>query len=146
MPFWNLFYTLDSSSFLWLLKTAKGRASQVALVVKNPPANAGDLRDEGSITGSGSSPWVGNGNPLQYSCLENLMDREAWWATVHGVAESWTQLSMSMNKLSRWGSCCCPTDHHMSSKAVLLVYLPGMPWSCPKRVIQVVWHVPCMGL
>ena len=82
MPFWNVFYTLDSSSFLWLLKSAKGRASQVALVVKNPLVNAGDIRDEGSITGSGSSPWVGNGNSLQYSCLENLMDREAWWAAV----------------------------------------------------------------
>ena len=49
------------------------------------PANAGDL---GSIPGSGRSPERGNGNPLQYSCLENPVDREAWWATVHGVAES----------------------------------------------------------
>ena len=52
------------------------------LVVKNPPANAGDA---GSIPGSGSSPGEGNGNPLQYSCLENPMDRGAWRATVHGV-------------------------------------------------------------
>ena len=66
--------------------------SQVALVVKNPPTNAGDIRDEGSIPGSGRSPGEGNGNPLQYSCLENPMDREAWWATVHGVAKSQTQL------------------------------------------------------
>ena len=58
-------------------------------VVKNPPANAGDLGDSGSIPGSGRSPGEGNGNPLQYSCL----DREAWWATVHGVAKSQTQLS-----------------------------------------------------
>ena len=57
----------------------------MALAVKNPPANAGD-RNEGSITGSGSSPGGGNGNPLQYSCLENLMDREVWWPTVHEVA------------------------------------------------------------
>ena len=64
-------------------------ASQVALVVKNPPANAGDRRDAGSIPGLGRSPGEGNGNPLQDSCLENLMDRGAWWATVHGVvAES----------------------------------------------------------
>ena len=52
--------------------------------------NAGDL---GSIPGSGRSPGEGNGNPFQYSCLENLMDRGAWRATVHGVAKSWTQLS-----------------------------------------------------
>ena len=59
----------------------------VVLVVKNPPANAGDLRDVGSILGPGRSPGGGNGNPLQYSFLENPMDREAWWATVHGVAK-----------------------------------------------------------
>ena len=55
-------------------------------VLKNPPANAGDTRDLGSIPGVGRSPGVGNGNPLQYSCLENSMDRGAWRATVHGVA------------------------------------------------------------
>ena len=58
------------------------------LVVKNPPAKAGDIRDTGSIPGSGRSPGEGNGNPLQYSCLKNPMDRGAWWATVHGVAQS----------------------------------------------------------
>ena len=63
-------------------------ASQVALLVKYPPTNAGDPRDVGSIPGSGRSPGGGHGNPLQYSCLENPMDRGAWWATVHGVAES----------------------------------------------------------
>ena len=60
-------------------------ASQVALVVKNLPANAGDV---GLIPGSGRSPGEGNGIPLQYSCLGNPMDREAWWAIVHGVAKS----------------------------------------------------------
>ena len=59
-------------------------------VVKNLPANAGDM---GSIPGSGRSPGEGNGNTFQYSCLENPMDRGAWWAAVHGVAKSWTQLS-----------------------------------------------------
>ena len=59
-----------------------------ALVVKNPPADAGDLRDVGWIPGSGRSPGEGNGNPLQYSCLENPMDRGAWRATVHGVTEA----------------------------------------------------------
>ena len=68
-------------------------ASQVALVVKNLPVMAGDVRDMGLIPGSGRSPGGGNGNPLQYSCLENSMDRKAWWATVHGVTKSWTQLS-----------------------------------------------------
>ena len=60
-------------------------------VVKNLPANAGDTRDMGSIPGSGRSPGVGNGNLLQYPCLENSMDN--WWATVRGVAKSQTQLS-----------------------------------------------------
>ena len=58
--------------------------------VKVSARNAGDL---GSIPGLGRSPGEGNGNPLQYPCLENPMDGGAWWATVHGVAESWTQLS-----------------------------------------------------
>ena len=57
-------------------------------------ANAGDIRYMGSITGLGSSPGEGNGNPFQYFCLENPMDRGALWATVHGVAKSWTQLSI----------------------------------------------------
>ena len=57
----------------------------MALVVKNLPANAGDVRDEGLTPGLGRSPGGGHGNPLQYSCVENSMDRGAWWATVHGV-------------------------------------------------------------
>ena len=56
-------------------------------MVKNAPANAGDIRDAGSILGSGRSPGAGHGHPLQYSCLENAMDREAWWAMVPGVAK-----------------------------------------------------------
>ena len=60
-------------------------------VVKNPPANSGDA---GSIPKWRRSPGVGNGNPLQCSCLKNFMDRRAWWATVHGVAKSQTRLSM----------------------------------------------------
>ena len=63
-------------------------ASQVALVVKNLPANAGDMRDAGLIPGLERSPGGGHGNPLQYSCLENPTDRGAWWATVHRVTES----------------------------------------------------------
>ena len=60
------------------------------LVVKNLPANAGATGDLGSVPGSGRSPGGGNGNPLQYSCLENSMDRGARWATVHGITQSWT--------------------------------------------------------
>ena len=61
--------------------------------VKNLPANAGDTRDAVSIPGSERSPGEGNGNPLQYSCLENLGDRRAWRTTVYGVAKSRTRLS-----------------------------------------------------
>ena len=60
---------------------------------KNPPASAGDVGDAGSIPGSGRSPGEGNGNPHQYSCLENSTDRGIWQTTVHGVAKSWTRLS-----------------------------------------------------
>ena len=62
-------------------------------MVKNPPANAGDAQNAGLIPGSGRSPAEGYGNPLQYSCLENPMDRGARWATVHEVAKSRTRLS-----------------------------------------------------
>ena len=62
----------------------------MVLVVKNPLASAADVRGLGLIPGSGRSPGEGYGNPLQYSCLENLMDRGAWWATVDEVAKSQT--------------------------------------------------------
>ena len=68
-------------------------------MVKNLPANARDVRDVGSIPGLGRSPGAGCGNPLQYSCLENPMDRGAWWATVHGVTKSWTWLSTHTHML-----------------------------------------------
>ena len=69
------------------------RPSQVALVVKKPPANVRDARDLASIPGLERSPGGENGNPLQYSCLGNPMDRGAWWAKVHGVEKNWTWLS-----------------------------------------------------
>ena len=76
------------------LKFAGGQnvplVSQVALVVKNLPANAGDIRDMGSIPGLGRSARGGHGNPLQYSCLENPMDRGVWRAIVHRVTKSQT--------------------------------------------------------
>ena len=69
------------------------RASQVVLVLENSPAMQMDIRDMGSGPGSGRSPGGGHDNPLQYSCLENSMDRGAWWATDHGVAKSRTRLT-----------------------------------------------------
>ena len=77
-------YTLYIYIYVYL------RASQVVLVVKNQPANAGDLRDAGLIPGLGKSPGRGHGNLLQYSCLEDPMDRGAWRATVHMVTKSQT--------------------------------------------------------
>jgi len=64
------------------------RGDQVVLVVKNPPANAGDIGNSGLIPGWGRSPGGGNGNPLQYSCLGIPRDRGTWWATVHRVSKS----------------------------------------------------------
>ena len=70
--------------------TFEAQASQVALVVKNLPASAGDISDTGLIPGSGRSPGAGHGNPPQYFCLENPTDRGAWWASVHRVTKSRT--------------------------------------------------------
>ena len=81
------------------------RASQVALVMRNPPANAGDKRDVSSIPGSRRSPGGGHGNPLQYSCLENLMDRGGWHATVHGVERTrhhWSDLAPTNSRIKLW--------------------------------------------
>ena len=85
----SLFWRLGSEN--WAQYQGKW-ASQVALVAKKLPASAGDIRDLSLIPGSGSSSGEGNGNPLQYSCLENTMDRGAWWAAVHGVTQSCTWL------------------------------------------------------
>ena len=73
------------------------------LMVKNLSTNAGDIGDVGSIPGLGRSRGGGHGNPLQYSCLENPMDRGAWQATVHRVAKSWTRLKqLSMDTCILW--------------------------------------------
>ena len=69
----------------------------MVLVVKKLPAHAGDAGDVGSIPGLGKFPGGGHGNPLQYSCLENPMDRGAWRATVHGVTELDTTEQLSMH-------------------------------------------------
>ena len=81
-------------------------ASQVAAMVKNPPANAGDMRDMGLIPGKGRSPGEGHGNPLQYCCLENPMDRGAWPATVPRVTKSPTRLK-GLNTSASTGSRAC---------------------------------------
>ena len=74
----------------------------MALVIKNPLANAGVVKDMGSIPGLGRSPGGEHGNPPQYSCLENPMDRGAWRATVHNVAKSQTRLS-NLAHMQPWG-------------------------------------------
>ena len=80
--------SMESWSRLPLAPLALARGFPGGTVLKNPPANAGASRDTGSIPRLGRSPREGNGNPLQYSCLENPMDRGAWWATVHKVTKS----------------------------------------------------------
>ena len=82
---------LKKHIFLFKLGCVRTWASQVMLVVKNTLANAGDIREMGLIPGSGRSPGGGHGNPLQYSFLENPMDKESWQATVHRVAKCWTR-------------------------------------------------------
>ena len=83
--------------------------SQVAPVVKNLPANAGDVRDAGSVPGSERFPGGGHGNPLQYSCLKNPVDRGAWWATVHRVANSWIWLKRLGTHTHTPLLLCCST-------------------------------------
>ena len=84
--YWNFFFCTSVDSERWR-NQAYNIPHSVVLVVKNPPAKAGDIRDAGLIPGSERSPGERHGNPLQCSCLENPMDRGACWATVHGLAE-----------------------------------------------------------
>ena len=107
-------------------------ASQVVLVVKNLPANAGALRDTGSIPGSGRSPWGGYGNPLQYSCLENLHGQRNWRATVHTVANSWTRLKQT------YYTCTCtihPLAISLSSLTRQWVWKPEAGSHHPKLLV-----------
>ena len=93
MEAWHAAFHGVAKSQTWLSDwTELNRASPVVLVVKNLPTNAGDIRDLGSIPGSGTSPGGEHGNPLQYSCLENPMDRGTWQPAVHSVAKSQTWL------------------------------------------------------
>ena len=98
-------------------------------MLKNPPANGGDARDEGSIPGWGRSPEVGIGKPLQYSCLENPMDRGAWQAIVHGVGKSRTGLSVCAR------ACTCAHKHththtHTYTSYLKLVLCCAFSLSC----------------
>ena len=77
---------------MWVFEIISASQKLVPLV-KNLPATAGDVRSEDLILGSGRTPGEENGNPLQYSCLENSKYRKAWWDTVHGAAKTQTQLS-----------------------------------------------------
>ena len=86
---------IHTPMFTATLFTRASWASQAALAVKNPPANAGNTGVTGSTPGSGRSARVGNSNLLSYSCLENFMDRGTWWAAAHGVTKSWAQIGMS---------------------------------------------------
>ena len=91
------FFTTEPSGklilvFLCLISLSKN-SSQEVLVVKNSLADSGVVRDVDLIPGSGRCPGGGSGNPLQNSCLENPMDRGAWWTAVHGVTKSWTRLN-----------------------------------------------------
>ena len=90
MSHFNLSFFACFAVLVQFLKIAFTMGFPPGSVVKVPACNAGDL---GLIPGSGRSPGEGNGNPLQYSCLENPMDGGAWWATVHGVSKSRTRLS-----------------------------------------------------
>ena len=95
-------------------------------VIKNTPANAGDIRDAGSIPASRRSPGGGHGNPLQYSCLENPMDKGTWWVTVHGVL-SQTQL--------KWISMQAHTPPLLKS----WIWIKTELLECPEQFIMTFW-------
>ena len=118
-------------------------------VAKNLPANAGDMGDVGSIPGLGRSPGGGDGNPLQYPCLKNFLDRRSWQGAAHGVAESWTRLSAQAKPPSlltpplEWYPCytwwiCFDTSHSFS----LLWFTVGVVRSVglDKRVMPCIHH------
>ena len=116
------------------------------LEVKNMLANAGDAGDRGSIPGSGRSPGKGNGNPLQYSCLENPMDRGTW-AAVHGVAKSQTRLKQlsahtsdtALRASVSWSGQSATKDCVLVNVPLLLVqvHVPNVEWGQTNRNVRV---------
>ena len=134
-------------------------ASQVVPVVKNPPANAGGVKDTGSIPRSGRSPGGRYSNPLQYSCLENPMSRGAWHATMHRVTKSWMQLKglgmpthphhWNCYLLPRRGSMVLHTQRpettHISCPQFLWVKSPGVaqldPWQDWSQSVWQGWGI-----
>ena len=108
----------------------------VELVVRNPLANAGDVRDVGLIPGSGRSLGEGNGKPLQYSGLENPMDRGAWWATGHGVAKGRTRLSMQpfFPESPLCARHCDELWYWKATKTLLLIWKGSQPCETEGRI------------
>ena len=107
-------------------------------MVKNLPAKAGDIRDPHSIPGSGRSPGGGHGNPCQYSCLENPMDRGAWWATVHNVTKSHTQLKQLSTQHTEPGLdkhlILEETHHQLNSKGQVKLVGLGVGVGVPSSI------------
>ena len=100
----------------------------MVLVVKNLHVSAGGIRDTGLIPGSGRSPGEEHDNPLQYSCLENPMNRAAWCVTVHRVTESWTQLKQFSTHARIYFSQHCFLKRHLSPQYVFLAPLSKINW------------------
>ena len=120
---------LIDTQVIKILSLVPAWVSQVVLMVKTLPTYEGDIRDSSSVPGSGRSPGGGHGNPLQYSCLENPMDRGAWWATVHGVAKSQAWL--------KWlSTCTCPKVEQLW-KAVSSLKLP---LGSTEDIVETTWQ------
>ena len=141
--FWlRLIFNSPQAKDIWL-------SWEVSLVVKIPPATAGDIRDLDSIPGFGRSPRGGRGNPLQYSCLENPMDRGAWRATGRGAATSWTCLSdwacapgYPNNGFERLFTVWCPRYFRQQGRSDLLApvwALTNFAISRGKKSFQSTW-------
>ena len=120
LVFWY-FIIRNLESFTW--------ASQVALVVKNPPDNAGDIRDEASIPELGRAPGEGHGSPLQYSCLENITSRGAWLAVVYWAAKSWTWLKQQQQHTH--------THTHSLSLSLSLFLSPQQQSEVPQEALSI---------
>ena len=110
--------------------------AQVTLEVRNLPANTGDVRDVGSTSGLGRCPGGGHGNPLQFSCLENPMEREVWQATAHGYAKRWTWLKrLSMHRMHKTFSKQPIKRKIYSDQLMLDNRLNNLPCALSKMII-----------